>query len=86
MRNLFAFIRRFSVLLFFLLLKVVSISLLFRYNKFHQAAYMDTAGEITGSIETQYSKVSGYFSLKKENEEINKKRNEKNLGEGRRRI
>ena len=26
---------------------------------------MDTAGEITGSIEAQYSKVSGYFSLKK---------------------
>ncbi len=73
MRNLFAFIRRFSVLLFFLLLQVVSMSLLFRYNKFHQAAYMDTAGEITGSIETQYSKVSGYFSLKKENEALRKR-------------
>lgn len=31
---------------------------------------MDTAGEITGSIEKQYSKVSGYFSLKKENEAL----------------
>jgi rod shape-determining protein MreC len=72
-RNLFAFIRRFSVLLFFLLLQVVSFTLLFRYNKFHQAAYMDTAGEITGSIEKQYSKVSGYFSLKKENEALRKR-------------
>ena len=73
MRNLFAFIRRFSVLLFFLVLEVISLMLLFRYNKFHQAAYMDTAGEITGSIEAQYSKVSGYFSLKKENEALRRR-------------
>jgi rod shape-determining protein MreC len=72
-RNLFAFIRRFSVLLFFLVLEVISLMLLFRYNKFHQAAYMDTAGEITGSIEAQYSKVSGYFSLKKENEALRRR-------------
>ncbi|NCU04052.1 MAG: rod shape-determining protein MreC, partial [Chitinophagaceae bacterium] len=70
MRNLFAFIRRFSILLLFLLLQVVSMTLLFRYNKFHQASYMDTAGEITGRVEKQYSKVSGYFSLKKENEAL----------------
>ena len=76
MRNLFAFIRRFSVLLFFLVLEVISLMLLFRYNKFHQAAYMDTAGEITGSIEAQYSKVSGFFSLKKENEALRRRLNE----------
>lgn len=76
MRNLFAFIRRFSVLLFFLLLEIISMVLLFRYNKFHQAAYMDTAGEITGSIEAQYNKVDGYFHLKKENEEMRRKLNE----------
>jgi rod shape-determining protein MreC len=34
---------------------------------------MDTAGEITGSIEAQYSKVSGYFSLKKENEALRRR-------------
>ena len=73
MRNIFAFIRRFSVLLFFLVLEVISLTLLFRYNKFHQAAYMDTAGEITGSIEAQYSKVRGYFSLKKENEALRRR-------------
>jgi rod shape-determining protein MreC len=72
-RNLFAFIRRFSILLFFLVLEIISLMLLFRYNKFHQAAYMDTAGEITGSIEAQYSKVNGYFSLKKENEALRRR-------------
>ena len=34
---------------------------------------MDAAGEITGSIQTQYSKVGNYFNLKKENEDLQKK-------------
>ncbi len=34
---------------------------------------MDAAGEITGSIQTQYSKVENYFNLKKENEDLRKK-------------
>lgn len=76
MRNLFAFIRRYSVLLFFLLLEIVSLSLLVNYNKFHQAGYMDAAGEITGSIESQYNKVDGYFGLKKENEALRRRLNE----------
>ena len=37
---------------------------------------MDTAGEITGALETQYSKVNGYFHLKKENEELRRRLNE----------
>lgn len=37
---------------------------------------MDAAGEITGSIEAQYSKVENYFGLKKENEALRKKLNE----------
>lgn len=76
MRNLFAFIRRYSVLLFFLLLEIVSLSLLVNYNKFHQAGYLDAAGEITGSIESQYNKVDGYFGLKKENESLRRRLNE----------
>lgn len=34
---------------------------------------MDAAGEITGSIQTQYSKIENYFNLKKENEDLRKK-------------
>lgn len=34
---------------------------------------MDAAGEITGSIQAQYSKVENYFNLKKENEDLRKK-------------
>jgi len=75
-RNLFAFIRRYAVLLLFLLLQGVSFSLLFRYNRFHQAVYMDVASEITGSLQAQYNKVQRYLYLNKENEDLRRRLNE----------
>jgi rod shape-determining protein MreC len=75
-RNLFAFIRRYAILLFFLLLEIISFSLLFRYNRFHQAAYMDVAGEWTGRMEERVQGWRTYFSLKKENEALQKRVNE----------
>jgi rod shape-determining protein MreC len=70
MRNVFLFIARFSNLLFFLLLQVVALSMLFRYNKFHQAAYMNAASEVTGKFYVRYNNVETYFSLKQENERL----------------
>ncbi len=76
MRNLFAFIRRYAVFLFFLILEIISFSFLFRYNRYHQSAYMDTAGEWTGKIEEQVQDWRIYFSLKKENDALRQKVNE----------
>ncbi len=70
MRNLFAFIRRYFILLLFLSLEIYSFYLLFRYNQFHRAAYMDVAGEWTGKLETKVQQFTLYFSLKKENEAL----------------
>ncbi len=70
MRNVFLFIARFSNLLFFLLLQVVALSMLFRYNKFHQAAYMNVATEVTGKFYVRYNNIETYFSLQKENEKL----------------
>lgn len=70
MRNVFLFIARFSNLLFFLLLQVVALSMLFRYNKFHQAAYMNAASEVTGRFYVRYNSIETYFSLKQENERL----------------
>ena len=72
MKNIFLFIRQHSNLLFFVLLEVLSLYFLFTYNKFHQAAFMGTANELTGSVFSQYNKVEDYFNLKKENERLNK--------------
>lgn len=70
MRNIFLFIRRYFNFLFFLALQVLALSFLFRYNRFHEAAFMSVASEITGSINTRYNTVEYYFKLKKANESL----------------
>ncbi len=70
MRNIFLFIARFSNLLFFLLLQVIALSMLFRYNKFHQAAYSNAANEVTGRFFLRYNNIETYFSLRKENDRL----------------
>ncbi len=70
MRNVFLFIRKYSNFLFFLLLQVTALSFLFRYNKYHEAAFMNVAGDFTGSINQRYSKVEYYFRLNKINEQL----------------
>jgi rod shape-determining protein MreC len=67
MRNIFLFIRRYANFLFFLALQALALSFLFRYNKFHEAAFMGVAGEITGRFNTRYNAVEYYFKLKKTN-------------------
>lgn len=70
MRNVFLFIRKYSNFLFFLVLQVLALSFLFRYNNYHQAIFMNAAEEITGSLDQRYSTVEYYFKLKKINEQL----------------
>ena len=70
MRNVFLFIRKYSNFLFFLLLQITALSFLFRYNKYHEAAFMNVAGEFTGSMNQRFSGVESYFRLKKINEQL----------------
>ena len=70
MRNVFLFIRRHFNFLFFLVLQIISLSILFRYNKFHEAAFMNVSTEVTGRINEKYNNVEYYFQLKKTNESL----------------
>ncbi len=70
MRNVILFIRKYSNFLLFLLLQMTALSFLFRYNKYHEAAFMNVAGDFTGSVNQRYSKVEYYFRLKKINEQL----------------
>lgn len=70
MRNVFLFIRRHFNFLFFLVLQIIALSFLFRYNKFHEAAFMDVSTEVTGRINEKYNNVEYYFQLKKTNESL----------------
>jgi rod shape-determining protein MreC len=69
-RNVFLFIRRHFNFLFFLVLQIISLSFLFRFNKFHEAAFLNVSTEITGRINERYNNVEYYFQLKKTNEAL----------------
>jgi rod shape-determining protein MreC len=67
MKNIFIFIRRYFNFLFFLVLQILSLTLLVRYNETHEAVYAGVANEVTGRINLQYNKVQNYFHLKENN-------------------
>jgi rod shape-determining protein MreC len=70
MRNIFLFIRRYFNFLSFLALQALALSFLFRYNKFHEAAFAGVANEITGRVNEQYNTIDYYFKLKRANENL----------------
>ena len=70
MRNVFLFIRRHFNFLFFLVLQIIALSFLFRYNKFHEAAFMNVSTELTGRINEKYNGIEYYFQLKRTNESL----------------
>ncbi|MEO8769427.1 MAG: rod shape-determining protein MreC [Ferruginibacter sp.] len=70
MRNIFLFIRRYSNLLFFLVLQVISIYFIVHYSRYHNAAFGNFANQFTGKVNTQYSNVQRYFNLKKTNDSL----------------
>jgi len=76
-RNIFLFIGRYFNFLFFLVMQIIALSFLVRYNKFHQAIFMNAASEITGRLNARYNGIAYYFQLKptndllvKENEQL----------------
>ncbi|MFN6336735.1 MAG: rod shape-determining protein MreC [Sphingobacteriales bacterium] len=70
MRNIFLFIARYSTFFLFLVLQIIALIMLFRYNRFHEAAYMNMAQEMTGKFYVRYNTIETYFSLKEENEKL----------------
>lgn len=70
MRNVFIFIKRYAVFILFLTLQVLSLYMLFSYNRFHNSYYGMISGEIAGRINYQVNNIEEYFSLRKENKKL----------------
>jgi len=70
MKNIFLFIRRYFNFLFFLVLQIVSLVLLVKYNGTHEAAYSNIASEVIGRVNLQYNKVHSFFTLKEVNRQL----------------
>lgn len=72
MRNIFLFIRRFSVFIAFIILQGISLYFLFSYNRFHRAKGLGIAGEVTGYFNSKYNALEDFFRMKEENRRIQK--------------
>jgi len=72
MRNVFLFIRRYFTFISFVLLQVLALSMLVRYNKFQRAVLLGKANEVTGYFNSQFDNVDDYFHLKEENLRVHK--------------
>lgn len=70
MRNLLNFIIRYSKWFVFTLYIVLSVTLLVSNNAYRQSVYLTSANVVTGGIFQSWSNVTGYFSLKKTNEDL----------------
>ncbi|MFD3001074.1 rod shape-determining protein MreC [Pontibacter toksunensis] len=63
MRNLFAFIYRFRAFLLFVLLEVLCVYLIVRYNTYQGAAFFNSANSYVGQVLEFQSGVTEYFRL-----------------------
>jgi rod shape-determining protein MreC len=72
MRNVFLFLKRYSVFIFFLVLQGLALSMLFSYNRFHQTAYGMFSNEVAGNLNKRVNKVESFFTLSEQNQALRK--------------
>jgi rod shape-determining protein MreC len=72
LRNVILFIRRYLTFFTFLLLQILSLWLLYNFNKFHQAQFSQLANEWTGQINSRYKRVENFFLLGEENKRLHR--------------
>lgn len=72
MRNVFLFLKRYSVFIFFLVMQGLALSMLFSYNRFHQTAYGMFSNEVAGNLNKRANKVESFFTLSEQNQALRK--------------
>jgi rod shape-determining protein MreC len=70
MRNVFLFLKRYSVFIFFLVMQGLALSMLFSYNRFHQTAYGMFSNEVAGNLNNRVNKVESFFTLSEQNQAL----------------
>lgn len=70
MRNVFLFLKRYSVFILFLALQGLALSMLFSYNRFHQTIYGMFSSEVAGNLNSRVNKVESFFTLSEQNQAL----------------
>ena len=72
MRNIFVFIRRYFTFFAFVVLQAFALWMLFRFNRFHNAAFLGVANEVTGRVNTQVDRLDDYFHQGEESKRVHR--------------
>ena len=72
MRSLLRYFIKNSAFVLFIGLEAISIALVFNYNAYHKAIYLNTANSVTGTIYESFVAVRNYFHLAKINKQLAK--------------
>ena len=72
MRNIFLFIRRYFTFIAFVVLQIISLWMLFNYNRFHRAVGMGAASQFTGAVNKQVDRLDDYFHQGEENKRVHR--------------
>jgi rod shape-determining protein MreC len=70
MRNLLRFIINNQFTLLFLIIEIISLSLVVRSNNYQQARYINFSQDINGFVSKKIDKFVSYFSLKEQNTQL----------------
>ncbi|MBQ6653569.1 MAG: rod shape-determining protein MreC [Prevotella sp.] len=70
MKNLIAFLVRHNHWFVFVILEVISLVLLFRYNNYQGSVWFTSANEVTGKVYEWESAARSFFSLREVNENL----------------
>lgn len=70
MRNLILFFQRFYVFFLFLILFVLSLSILVSNNNYQRASFLNASNTVTGTVYDGVSQVRSFFNLAQENERL----------------
>lgn len=63
MRGLIRYLLKNYAFLLFLLLEVISFTLIFSYNRYQRVKYLNSSNSVTASIYSSFNAVGSYFSL-----------------------
>jgi rod shape-determining protein MreC len=72
MRGLFRFLQKNYAFLLFLLLEVVSFTLIYNFNSYQRSRYLNSSNKATATIYNAFSAVGNYFSLASVNRKLAK--------------
>tara|TARA_B110000046_G_scaffold15690_1_gene14999 strand:+ start:12358 stop:13194 length:837 start_codon:yes stop_codon:yes gene_type:complete len=70
MRNLIAFIRKYSFFSLFVGVEVLAFYLILKNNHFQGSSFLNSTNKVAGGVYTKYSELAEYVSLKEVNEAL----------------